>query len=114
MMLICVDPLRCTHTATAVGPAPNSYCGSTRIDARVLGYRQLLAWAQWPERTWAVENAKGLGDHLALWLVSIREVVDVALAATALVRQLSRGGRRKNARIDAAATHGDASRFRRH
>ncbi|WP_228835690.1 IS110 family transposase [Nocardia abscessus] len=70
---------------------------------------------QWPERTWAVENAGGLGHHLAGWLVSKGEVVvDVASAATARIRQLSRGGRRKNDRIDAAAAasvaalHGDA------
>ena len=56
-----------------------------------------------------------LGHHLALWLVAMGElVVDVAPAATARVRQLSRGGRRKNDRIDAAAAacvaalHGDA------
>ncbi|WP_406276230.1 transposase [Nocardia sp. NBC_00881] len=69
------------------------------------GNRTLLGWArQWPERTWAVENAVGLGHHLAQWLVAAGEaVVDVAPAATARVRQLSRGGRRKNDRIDAAA-----------
>jgi transposase len=45
-------------------------------------------------------------------------VVDVAPAATARVRQLSRGGRRKNDRIDAAAAacvavlHGDARQVR--
>lgn len=58
----------------------------------------------WPERSWAVENAEGFGHHLALWLVSKGEtVVDVAPAATARVRQLPRGGRRKNDRIDTAA-----------
>ncbi|MFI9415123.1 transposase [Nocardia gamkensis] len=93
----------------------NCGCGSIRIDASFRGYRQLLAWAQqWLERTWAVENAEGLG-HLALWLVSKGEtVVDVVPTATARVRQLSRGERGKNNRIDAtaaasvAAMHGDA------
>ncbi|MFD8249582.1 IS110 family transposase [Nocardia sp. NPDC059691] len=116
MMLIGVDPHKSTHTATAVAPATNSDRGSIRIDASFRGYRKLLAWAvQWPERTWAVENAEGLGHHLAGWLVSKGEVVvDVAPAATARIRQLSRGGRRKNDRIDAAAAasvaamHGDA------
>nr|WP_245926118.1 IS110 family transposase [Nocardia nova] len=115
MMLIGVDPHKSTHTATGVDPATNSDRSSIRIDANFAGYRQLLAWAQqWPERSWAVENAEGLGHHLALWLVSMGEtVVDVAPAATALVRQLSRGGRRKNDHIDAAAAasvaalHGD-------
>ncbi|MFI9408680.1 transposase [Nocardia gamkensis] len=115
-MLIGVDPHKSTHTATTVDPATNSNHGSIRIDASFRCYRQLLAWAQqWPERTWAVENAEGLGHHLALWLVSKGEtVVDVAPAATARIRQLSRCGRHKNDRIDAAAAasvaamHGDA------
>ncbi|OCF84853.1 hypothetical protein AW168_39630 [Nocardia brasiliensis] len=54
---------------------------------------------------------------MALWLVTMDEtVMDVASAATARVRQHSRGGRRKNDRIDAAAAasvaalHGDARR----
>ncbi len=116
MMLIGVDPHKSTHTATALDPATNSDQGSIRIDASHAGYRQLLVWArQWFERSWAVENAEGLGHHLAQWLVAAGEaVVDVAPSATARARQLSRGGRRKNDRIDAAAAasvaavHGDA------
>jgi transposase len=51
-----------------------------------------------------VENAHGLGRHLAQWLVARGERVDdVASTATARVRELSRGGRRKNDVIDAAA-----------
>nr|WP_230990382.1 IS110 family transposase [Rhodococcus oxybenzonivorans] len=47
---------------------------------------------------------RGLGHHLAQWLVVLGEMVlDVPATATARVRQLSRGGRRKNDRIDAAA-----------
>ena len=65
----------------------------------------MLRWAKtWPLRRWPVENADGLGHHLALWLVAIGEtVLDVPTTATARVRELSRGGRRKNDRIDAAA-----------
>jgi transposase len=45
-----------------------------------------------------------LGRHLAQWLVARGElVVDVPSTATARVRELSRGGRRKNDVIDAAA-----------
>ncbi len=116
MMLIGIDPHKSSHTATVIEPSTNSDLGSIRIDASNNGYRQLLAWArQWPKRRWVVENAEGLGHHLALWPVAMGEaVVDVAPAATARVRQLSRGGRRKNDRIDAAAAacvaalHGDA------
>ena len=53
---------------------------------------------------WAVENAEGLGRHLTSWLLARGEqVVDVSTTATARVRQLSRGGGRKNDRIDASA-----------
>jgi transposase len=69
------------------------------------GYRALLKWGrQFADRRWAVENAEGLGCHLGQWLVARDEpVVDVATTATARVRELSRGGRRKNDVIDAAA-----------
>jgi transposase len=41
---------------------------------------------------------------LAQWLLVLGEIVlDVPVTATARVRQLSRGGRRRNDRIDAAA-----------
>jgi transposase len=51
-----------------------------------------------------VENARGLGRHLAQWLLARGEVVrDVPATATTRVRELSRGGRRKNDVIDAAA-----------
>ena len=65
----------------------------------------MLTWAaRWSQRRWAIKNAEGLGRHLASWLLARgEEVVDVPSTATARVRQLSRGGGRKNDRIDAAA-----------
>jgi transposase len=76
-----------------------------QIDASLNGYRRLLKWAAgFDQRRWAVENARGLGRHLAQWLLARGEVVeDVPSTATARVRELSRGGRRKNDVIDAAA-----------
>ncbi|MFH5228186.1 IS110 family transposase [Antrihabitans spumae] len=105
MIVIGIDPHKSTHTATAVDEARNTDLGSIRIRSTFDDYALLLSWAkQWPQRRWAVENARGLGHHLALWLVSQREsVVDVPSTSTARVRQLSRGNRRKNDRIDAAA-----------
>ena len=51
-----------------------------------------------------MENARGLGRHLAQWLAARGEQVDdVPCTATARVRELTRGGRRKNDVIDAAA-----------
>jgi transposase len=116
-MIIGVDPHKSSHTATAVDPATNTAVASLRVDASLAGYRELVRWArQFPERRWAIENAKGLGCHLAQWLVARDEaVLDVATTATARVRELSRGGRRKNDVIDAsaaasvAALHGDTT-----
>lgn len=104
-MIIGIDPHKASHTATVVDPATNTPVSSLRVDASLAGYRELLAWGrQFPQRRWAVENARGLGCHLAQWLVARDEaVVDVATAATARVRELSRGGRCKNDVIDAAA-----------
>lgn len=116
-MIIGIDPHKASHTATALSPATNSAASSLRIDATFAGYRQLLRWGRtFPERQWAIENAHGLGCRLAHWLVARGEdVVDVRTTATARVRELSRGGRRKNDVIDASAAasvavlHGDAS-----
>ncbi|AWK76863.1 IS110 family transposase (plasmid) [Rhodococcus oxybenzonivorans] len=105
MIVIGIDPHKSTHTATAVDPATNTDLGSIRIDATITGYKTLTAWAKaWPTRKWAIENAEGLGHHLAQWLLVLGELVlDVPTTSTARIRQLSRGSRRKNDRIDAAA-----------
>jgi len=100
-----------------VDPATNSTAASLRIDASFAGYRELMRWSkQFPERRWAVENARGLGRHFAQWLVARGEfVLDIPSSATARVRELSRGSRRKTDVIDAAAAtsvaalHGDAT-----
>jgi hypothetical protein len=75
------------------------------VEASLTGYRRLRSWAKaWPRRRWAIENAHGLGRHLAQWLLARQEgVVDVPTTATRRVRELSRGGRRTNDVIDAAA-----------
>lgn len=117
MTIIGVDPHKGSHTATALDPATSQKESSLRIDATLAGYRQLLRWGRaFPERCWAIENARGLGRHLAQWLVARGEsVVDVPATATARVRELSRGGRRKNDVLDSsaaasvAALQGDAS-----
>lgn len=105
MMVIGVDPHKSTHTATAVDPQTNRAVASVRIQASLTDYRRMLTWArQFDQRRWAVENAEGLGRHLSSWLLARGEtVVDVPTTATARVRQLSRGGGRKNDQIDAAA-----------
>ncbi|WP_416045681.1 IS110 family transposase [Carbonactinospora thermoautotrophica] len=112
-----MDPRQRTHTATAVEDATQRPAGSLRIESTLAGYRSLPRWAgRFPQRRWAVENTRGLGRHLARWLVARGETgVDVPSTATARVRELSRDGRRKTDVIDAAAAarvaalHGDAS-----
>ena len=105
MVIIGVDPHKRLHVASVVEPATNRRVATLEVEASLAGYRRLLKWAGgFGERGWAVENARGLGRHLAQWLVARGEVVDdVASTATARVRELSRGGRRKNDVIDAAA-----------
>jgi transposase len=105
VVIIGVDPHKRTHTASVMQPATNTVLATLQIDASLNGYRQLLRWASgFEQRRWAVENARGLGRHLAQWLVARGEdVADVPSTATARVRELSRGGRRKNDVIDAAA-----------
>jgi transposase len=104
MIIIGVDPHKRMHVASAVEPASNRQVAALQVEASLAGYRRLLKWAGgFGERRWAVENAHGLGRHLAQWLLARGEPVeDVASTATARVRELSRG-RRKNDVIDAAA-----------
>ena len=105
LVIIGVDPHKRTHTASVVETGTDKVLATLQIDASLAGYRRLLKWASGSEqRRWAVENARGVGRHLAQWLVAREEVVDdVPSTATARFRELSRGGRRKNDVIDAAA-----------
>ena len=105
MVIIGVDPHKRMHVASVVEPATNRQVAALQVEASLAGYRRLLKWAGgFGERRWAVENTRGLGRHLTQWLLARGEVVeDVPSTATARVRELSRGGRRKNDVIDAAA-----------
>ncbi len=105
MVVIGVDPHKRTHTASALDQMTHQRLDSLQIEATIAGYRSLLRWAQqFEQRQWAVENAHGLGRHLAQWLIARGQtVVDVPTVATARVRELSRGGRRKTDVLDASA-----------
>jgi transposase len=80
-----------------------------------VGLRSLERWVKrFPERRWAVENAGGLGRHLAVRLAASGEsVVDVPPKLSARVRVLSTGNARKNDGVDALATALAASRNER-
>ena len=105
MVVIGVDPHKRMHVVSVVEPARNRQVAALEFEASLAGYRRVLKWAGgFSERRWAVENTRGLGCHLSQWLLARGEVVeDVPSTATARVRELSRGGRRKNDVIDAAA-----------
>jgi transposase len=77
--------------------------------------RCLERWARrFPERRWALENAAGLGRHLAGRLAGSGEsVVDVPPKLSARVRILSTGNARKNDGLDALAAALAASRNER-
>ena len=83
-MIIGIDPHKSSHTASVVDPATNTPVALLRIEASLSGYRELLRWAKrFDDRRWAVEGARGLGRHLAQWLVARGEVVsDVPSTAT--------------------------------
>jgi transposase len=104
VVIIGVDPHKRVHVASVVEPATNRQVAALQFEASLAGYRRLLRWAvKFGERSWAVEDTRGLGCHLAQWLLARGEAVeDVPSTATARVRELSRG-RRKNDVIDAAA-----------
>jgi transposase len=77
-VMIGVDPHKASHTAVAIN-ASEEPLGSLRVRASAGQAERLLAWAEaWPERTWAVEGAGGLGHLLAQQLVAAGErVLDV-------------------------------------
>ncbi|HEX7162214.1 MAG TPA: IS110 family transposase [Trebonia sp.] len=102
MVMIGVDPHKASHTAVAVGAAEEPL-GQLRVRASAVQAGRLLAWARaWPERTWAVEGAGGLGHLLAQQLLSAGErVLDVPPKLAARVRLLATGNINKNDPNDA-------------
>jgi hypothetical protein len=74
-VMIGVDPHKGSHTAVAIGAAEEPL-GELRVRASASQADRLVAWAAaWPERTWAVEGARGLGHLLAQQLVAAGERV---------------------------------------
>jgi transposase len=81
----------------AIGAAEEPL-GKLRVRASASQAQRLVAWAAaWPERTWAVEGAGGLGHLLAQQLVAAGErVLDVQPKLGARVRLLATGASDKN------------------
>ena len=69
-VVIGIDAHKASHTATAIGPGCVE-AATIRLGAARSTPEELLIWAeQWPERRWAVEGARGLGQLLAQQLVA--------------------------------------------
>ena len=101
-VMIGVDPHKGSHTAAAIGAAEEPL-GDVRVRASAAQAEQLVAWAAaWPDRTWAIEGATGLGNLLAQQLVAAGErVLDVQPKVAARVRLLASGNTNKNDPNDA-------------
>jgi transposase len=104
-VLIGVDPHKAS-VAVAVVDEVGEFVECATFPQNRAGLRSLERWAKrFPERRWAVENAGGLGRHLAGRLAAAGEsVVDVPPKLSARVRVLSTGNSRKNDGLDALAT----------
>jgi transposase len=101
-VMIGVDPHKGSHTAVVIGAAEEPL-GQVRVRACAAQAERLLAWAApWPQRTWAIEGAGGLGHLLAQQLVAAGEqVLDVQPKLAARVRLLGSGSTDKNDPDDA-------------
>ncbi len=111
--MIGVDPHKGSHTAVAIGAAEEPL-GDVRVRACPAQAERLVTWAAaWPERTWAVEGAAGLGHLLAQQLVAAGErVLDVPPKLAARVRLLEAGDTNKNDPNDALSVAVAALRSR--
>lgn len=111
-VLIGVDPHKASLAVAVVDQATGELLERASFPQDRAGLRALDRWARrFPERRWAVENAGGLGRHLAVRLAAASEsVVDVPPKLSARVRVLSSGNARKNDGVDALATALAASR----
>jgi transposase len=114
-VLIGVDPHKASLAVAVVDEVGSELLQRASFPQNRAGLRALQRWAkQFPERRWAMENAGGLGRHLAGRLAAAGEsVVDVPPKLSARVRVLSTGNARKNDDLDALATALAASRNER-
>jgi transposase len=114
-VLIGVDPHKASVATAVIDEASGDLLERASFPQNSAGLGSLERWARrFPERRWAVENAGGLGRHLAGRLAAAGEsVVDVPPKLSARVRVLSSGNARKNDGLDALATALAASRNER-
>lgn len=101
-VVIGVDPHKGSHTAVAIDGSERQL-GRLRVRASAAQAGKLVDWAAaWPDRTWAVEGAGGLGHLLAQQLVAAGErVLDIQPKLGSRVRLLSSGSANKSDPNDA-------------
>ena len=112
-VMIGVDPHKGSHTAVVIGSREEPL-GELRVRASKTQADKLMEWAAaWPERTWAVEGAGGLGLLPAQQLVAAGErVLDVQPKLASRVRLLQAGDTNKNDPNDALSVAVAALRSR--
>jgi len=113
VVMIGVDPHKASHTAVAINAAEGPL-GEVQVRACAVQAERLLGWAAaWPDRTWAMEGAGGLGHLLAQQLLAAGEqVLDVPPKLAARVRLLATGDTNKNDPNDARSVAVAALRSR--
>jgi transposase len=102
MVMIGIDPAKHSH-AMAVLDGAERQLAALQVANDTDGYRAMLRLARrWPQRTWAVEGASGVGTHLAQRLVADGEMVlDVPPKLSTRARIFDIGHGRKNDPADA-------------
>ena len=103
-VVIAIDPHKASWTA-AVVDASSQPVATIRVPVSRDGYRALRRFAdRWPDPTWAIEGASGLGAPLTARLRTDGiDVVDVPAKLAARVRMQSTGHGRKNDDADAVS-----------
>ncbi len=103
-VVIAVDPHKASWTAAVVN-ASLQQVATLRVPVSAAGYRALRRFAgRWPQASWAIEGAGGLGAPLASRLSGDGiAVVDVPAKLAARVRVLSSGHGRKTDAADATS-----------
>jgi transposase len=103
-VVIAVDPHKLSWTAAVVNCSLQPLA-TLRVPVSAEGYGQLRRFAShWPQASWAIEGAGGLGAPLAIRLCGEGiAVMDVPAKLAARVRLLSTGHGRKNDDADATS-----------
>ena len=102
MVMIGLDPAKHSH-AMAVLDSAERQLAALQVANDNDGYRAMLRLARrWPQRTWAVEGASGVGTYLAQRLLTDGEsVLDVPPKLSTRARIFDTGHGRKNDPTDA-------------